>query len=103
MALESITKESKQGLDQTCSVLPGQTTATGQPTWCLALFFNLIHFPNSTMMDKTDKHHQKTADKCFWQSEEVFKISVGSEQTAVNEWETCKFYEFQHDKKFLRN
>lgn len=56
-ASERITKESSQGLDQTCPVLPGETTATGRPTGSL-LLSNLITFPNSTVMYKTDLHHQ---------------------------------------------
>lgn len=40
--LEKITKDSSQGLDQTCPVLPGETTATGRPTGSLLL---PNHFP----------------------------------------------------------
>lgn len=56
-ALDRITKESSQGLDQTYPALPGETTATGQPTGSL-LLSNLITFTNSTMMYKTDVRHQ---------------------------------------------
>lgn len=56
-ALEKITKESSQGLDQTCPVLPGETTATGRPTRSPPLS-DLITFPNSTVMYKTDLRRQ---------------------------------------------
>lgn len=56
-ASERITKESSQGLDQTCPALPGETTATGRPTGP-PLLSNLITFPNSAVMYKTDPRHQ---------------------------------------------
>lgn len=53
--LGRITKENSRGLDQTCPVLLGETTAAGQPTGSL-LLSNLIVFPNSTVMYKPDMH-----------------------------------------------
>lgn len=44
-ALGRTTKESSQGRDQTCSVLLGEPTATGQPSGSL-LLSNLIHVLN---------------------------------------------------------
>lgn len=56
-ALERITKESSQGLDQTCLALPGEIAAAGQPPGSL-LLSNLITFPYSVRMYKTDIQHK---------------------------------------------